>query len=215
VKVGILGSGDVAQSLGTGFATLGHDVKLGTRDPKSGKLDAWKKRVGAKGSVGTFAETAEFGEILVLATLGVANRDAVRSAGPERFAGKILIDVTNPLDFSKGMPPSLAVGHTESAAEQVQRELPKTHVVKSFNIIGHTLMFRPNLPGGPPDMWICGNDAKAKQRVTQILHDFGWPSVIDLGGLDGARLLEPLCVLWVRSALALGNWETGFKLLRK
>jgi hypothetical protein len=215
MKVGILGSGEVARSLGTGFTTLGHDVKLGTRHPDQPVLAEWVRSAHGKGSVGTFSEAADFGEVVVVATLGVATGEAVRAAGVHRFDGKVVIDATNPLVMKENAPPSLAVGHTNSAGEELQKLLPKSHVVKAFNTIGNPSFFRPSFPGGPPDMFICGNDAAAKKTVTGILHDFGWPSVIDTGGIEGARELESLCVLWVKTALSLGNWNIGFKVLRK
>lgn len=215
MKVGILGSGDVARSLGTGFTTLGHETKLGTRHAEQPKLVDWAKSAQGKGSIGSFSDAAGFGEMLVVATHGVATPDAVRMAGVRRFDGKVVIDTTNPLLFKEGAPPSLAIGHTTSAGEQLQKLLPKARVVKAFNTIGHMHFFHPSFPGGPPDMFICGNDAAAKQTVVGVLHDFGWSSVVDTGGIEGSRELESLCVLWVKSALVLGNWGIGFKLLRK
>src|SRR5262245_27004660 len=131
-KVGILGSGDVARALGKGFATLGHEVKLGSREPASDKLAAWKQALGERASTGTFAEAAEFGEILVLATLWAGTKSAIDLAGEQGFAGKILIDVTNPLDFSHGRVPGLALGHTDYGGEQVQRWLPRAREGKAW-----------------------------------------------------------------------------------
>jgi len=124
------------------------------------------------------------------------------------------MDATNPLVFTPGAPPSLALGHTDSGGEQVQRWLPAARVVKVYNTVGHAHMVNPNFPGGPPDMFICGNDAAAKKTVTDICRAFGWPT-IDVGGIEGARLLEPLCILWVRYGFATGGWNHAFKLLRK
>ena len=126
----------------------------------------------------------------------------------------MVIDATNPLDFSGGMPPKLFVGHTDSLGERVQRWLPGAKVVKAFNTVGNAFFVHPDLPGGPPDMFIAGNDADAKQTVTGILKDFGWPT-IDVGGIEGARLLEPLCILWVGYGIRTGTWNHAFKLLRK
>ncbi|HKN07435.1 MAG TPA: NAD(P)-binding domain-containing protein [Thermoplasmata archaeon] len=215
MKVGILGSGDVAKALGTGFVTLGHEVRLGSRSADNPKTVGWAKGTSGKGSTGTFADTAAFGEVLVLATLGVATADAIRLAGVSHFDGKIVIDATNPLAFSAQGAPSLAIGLTTSAGEENQKAVPKARVVKAFNIVGNAHMFRPTFPNGPPDMYICGNDATAKKQVEKILHDFGWPSVIDIGGIEGSRELESLCVLWVKSAAGLGNFNIAFKLLRK
>lgn len=214
MKVGILGSGDVAKALGTGFVTLGHEVRLGSRTANNTKALDWAKGTHGKGSVGTFADAAAFGDMLVLATLGVATPEAIRLAGPSHFDGKVVIDATNPLAFSAQGSPSLTVGHTSSAGEVHQKALPKAHVVKAFNTVGNALFFRPSLPEGPPTMYICGNDAGAKKKVETILHDFGWPSVLDIGGIEGSRELESLCILWVKSAVALGNFRIAYKLLK-
>jgi predicted dinucleotide-binding enzyme len=215
MKVGILGTGDVGRALGKGFVTLGHEVKLGGRDANNDKATAWAKELGAKASVGTFADVAAFGELVVLATLGSANEAVLKAAGPERLKGKVLIDTTNPLAHAQGEPPRLSVGHTDSGGEQVQRAVPGARVVKAFNIVGNTLMFRPDFPDGPPDMLICGNDPEAKKQVTNLLHDFGWPSVVDFGGIESSRYLEPLCIAWVLFGIATGRWNHALKFLRK
>jgi hypothetical protein len=215
MKVGILGSGDVATSLGSGFVTLGHEVRLGSRSAGNPKVVAWAKGTKGKGSYGTFSDAAAFGEVVVLATHGVATEEAIRIAGPTHFDGKVVIDPTNPIAFSAQGLPRLAIGLTTSQGEVNQRSLPRAHVVKAFNIIGHEHMFRPNFPGGPPDMFICGNDEAAKKKVEQILHDFGWSSVLDLGGIEASRELESLCVLWVTAGTRLQNFRIAFRLLRK
>ncbi len=215
MKVGILGTGDVGRTLANAFVTLGHEVKMGSREATNEKSATWVKQAGARASSGTFADAAGFGEVIALATQGVVNEAVLKAAGPERLAGKVLIDVTNPLDVSKGMPPRLAVGHTDSGGEQVQRAAPKARVVKAFNIVGHTSMFRPEYKEGPPDMFICGNDAEAKQQVTSILHDFGWANVVDYGGIESSRYLEPLCLVWVLYGVKTGSWNHAIKMLRK
>ena len=214
MKIGILGSGDVGSDLCIGFASVGHQVKLGTRDPGSEKVKAWIAKAGPKASAGTLAETARFADVAVLATLWSGTENAIRLAGPDNLAGKVVIDATNPLVFKSGAPPSLALGHTDSGGEQVQRWMPKAKVVKAFNIVGHAHMVHPNFPGGPPDMFICGNDAGAKKTVTEFLTAFGWPTT-DIGGIEGARLLEPLCILWVIYGATTGSWNHAFKMLRK
>lgn len=213
-KIGVLGTGDVGRVLGKGFVSRGHEVKLGSREAKNEKSEAWVKENGARASAGTFADAARFGEILVLATAWPGTKNAIDMAGPDSFAGKLVIDATNPLDTSHGFPPRLALGHTDSGGEQVQRWLPKAHVVKCFNIVGNPYMVDPKLPGGPPDMWIAGNDEAAKKTVGEILHDFGWPPPIDTGGIEGARLLEPMCILWVAYGVRTKTWGHAFKLLR-
>ncbi|MFI5251845.1 MAG: NADPH-dependent F420 reductase [Bacteroidota bacterium] len=214
MKIGILGTGAVGKALGTGFVNLGHDVKMGSRDSNNEKLKEWVKKSGVHASGGTFAETAKFGEAIIIATLWVGTENALNLAGPENFRGKVVIDATNPLDFSSGKGPKLAVGHTDSGGEQIQRWLPGANVVKAFNIVGNAHMVNPQFPGGPPDMFICGNDAGAKKVVIDILKEFGWPA-IDIGGIEGARLLEPMCILWVLYGGKTRQWNHAFKMLRK
>lgn len=212
MKIGILGSGEVGQKLGDAFIATGHTVKIGTRSPE--KLSAWVAGHGGKASAGSFSDAASFGEIVVLATLWDGTPGAIKAAGAGNFTGKIVVDVTNPLDFSKGMPPHLALGHNDSAGETVQRLLPDARVVKAFNIVGNTHMFRPDFPGGPPTMFFCGNDGPAKKSVEEILDAFGWESV-DIGGIEGSRLLEPLAMLWIMHYFKTGSGDHAFKLLRK
>jgi hypothetical protein len=214
MHVGILGTGDVGKALGKGFVTLGHDVKMGSREAKNEKALTWSKEMGAKASAGTFADAASFGEVVVLATLGVANESALKMAGHDKLRGKVVIDATNPLDFSGGMPPKLAVSGNDSAGERVQRLLPEAHVVKAFNTVGNAFMFRPDFPGGPPDMFIAGNNDDAKKKVSGIVKDFGW-GVVDVGGIESSRYLEAMCMVWVLSAIRSNNWNQAFKLLRK
>lgn len=214
MKVGILGSGDVGQAIGRGFASRGHDVTLGSRTPNSEKLKKWKKQAGAKAKTGTFAQAAAHGEILVLATLGAAAEDAIALAGASNFDGKLVLDVTNPLDFSKGMPRGLFVGTTDSLGERIQRKLPKAKVVKCFNTVSSIQMVDPRLKGAEPRMLICGNDAKAKKRTEAILKELGWACAIDVGGIDGARWLEAAVPLWVRVAQVYNTWEHIFQPLR-
>jgi predicted dinucleotide-binding enzyme len=213
MRVGILGSGEVGQALGTGFTTLGHEVKIGTREPASDKLKGWLGRAGAKASTGTPSEAAAFGELLVVVTAWSGTQSAIQLAGPDNAAGKTVIDATNPLDFSGGGP-ALAVGGKDSAGEQVQRWLPKAHVVKAFNTIGNKFMFRPQFPGGPPTMFYAGNDAGAKKTVGAIITDFGLEP-IDLGGIEMARYLEPLAMVWIAYGVTSKTWDHAFKLLRK
>lgn len=211
MKVGVLGSGDVGQALARGFASRGHDVKVGSRKPE--KLEAFVTEAKGKVSAGSFEQAARHGEVLVLATQGAATDAAIDLAGPRHFDGKLVIDVTNPLDFSKGPPPGLFVGTTDSLTERTQRKLPKAKVVKCFNIVSNVQMVDPHLPGGPPDMMICGNDEGAKRTVADIVRSFGWPEPIDVGGIDGARWLEALVPLWARIALPRNNWKIAFKVL--
>ena len=215
MKIGILGTGVVGQALGTGFTALGHDVKMGSREPGNDKAREWATRAGAHASTGTFAETAKFAEVAVLALLWSGTENALRLAEPGNLAGKVVIDATNPLVVHPDGPPTLALGHSDSGGEQVQRWLPGAKVVKAFNTVGNAFMVKPQFPGGPPDMFFCGNDEGAKQTVTRLLEDFGWKRPIDIGGIEGARELEPLAILWVKIGIRSGSWNHAFKLLRK
>jgi predicted dinucleotide-binding enzyme len=215
MKVGIIGSGEVGRRLADGFIE-GHQVKIGSRDPNQIKITEWiNKHDKEKASSGTFADTATFGELLVLATLWEETAHAIQLANSKNLAKKIVIDVTNPLDFSKGMPPTLALGHTDSAGETVKRMLHDSKVVKAFNIVGNPHMIHPDFPGGKPTMFICGNDEGAKKFVTEdILSKFGWET-IDIGGIEGSRLLEPIALLWILHYFKTGNGNHAFKLLKK
>jgi len=213
MRIGVLGTGDVGRVLGAGFAALGHEVKIGSRNPQQERVREWLKKAGPKASAGTFAEAAAFGEIVVLAILWTGTENAIQLAGPQNLAGKVLIDVTNPLDFSAGAP-RLSVGHTDSAGETVQRWLPQAKVVKAFNHVGNAHMVNPQFPGGPPTMFICGNDAGAKNTVAGLLEAIGWPAV-DIGGIEGSRYLEPLAMLWIIYGAGTNSWNHAFKLLRK
>lgn len=211
ISIGVLGSGDVGRVLARGFSDLGHPVKIGSRDPA--KLREWVEASGTRMTTGTFADAARFGDVIVLATLGTATEDAIRLAGIDSFQGKVVIDTTNPLDFSKGLP-ALTIGHTDSLGEVVQRLLPNARVVKAFNTVGNALMVNPQLPGGPPDMFLCGNDEDAKKIVSQICEHFGW-GVIDIGGIEGSRYLEPMCLTWVLHGFRTGTWAHAFKMLHR
>lgn len=211
MKVGIIGSGDVGKKLGESFVDLGHQVKIGTRD--ASKLAEWTSSHGDRSSAGSVADAAKFGDIVLIATSWAGTQSALQMAGPENMADKVVIDVTNPLDFST-MPPGLAIGHTDSAGESVQRLLPKAKVVKAFNIVGNPHMYKPRFEEGRPTMFICGNDEQAKKMVTDILTAFGWES-IDIGGIEGSRLLEPLAMLWINYYFRTNTGNHAFKLLRK
>ncbi len=215
MKIGVLGSGVVGQVLGAGFVSRGHDVKMGTRDPSKDSVKAWVSKNGSKASAGTFEEAARFGELLVLATLWDATQRVIELVKPENAAGKVVIDATNPLDFSKGGPPKLSVAGSDSAGERVQRWLPKARVVKCFNMVGNAHMVDPKFPGGPPDVFIAGNDAEAKKKVAQICTDFGWPGAIDTGSIESSRYLEPLAMVWILEYFRTGNPNHAIKMLRK
>ena len=215
MKVGVIGSGAVGRALGTGFAQRGHSVVLGSRSPTKKDLVAWSRGAGAAARPGTFAEAASHGDVLVLAVLGEAVDEVIRLAGPGNFDGKTVIDATNPLDFSKGRPPGLFVGTTDSLGEQIQRRLPRARIVKAFNTVPNGLMVDPRLPGPRADMLICGNDPEAKGTVATILRDFGWSGVLDVGGIDASRWIEALVPLWVRVGDAIGTYQYVFQPVRR
>lgn len=209
MNIGILGSGDVARALAAGFLERGDDVMLGTRDPE--KLKQWLGE-HSKASVGSFADAASFGEIVVLALLGSATISVLQQAGASAFDGKVVIDATNPLRFDEHGP-QLFVGFDDSLGERVQRALPKARVVKAFNTVGSPEMVHPSFEGGPPSMFVAGDDAAAKDAVNGILRDFGW-DVVDLGGIAASRYLEPMCMAWVVYGMRRNAWHHAFKLLR-
>jgi predicted dinucleotide-binding enzyme len=213
MKVGILGSGDVGQALGRGFARHGWEVMVGSREPSSEKLTAWRAAAGAKAHTGSFTEAARFGEVVVLATNGAGTESALDLAGPGHFRGKLVLDATNPLDFSKGMPPGLFVGTTDSLGERVQKKLPGAKVVKCFNTVSNPQMVDPKYEQGTPPMLLCGDDAEAKKQAEKILRELGWPSALDVGGIESARWLEALVPLWVRAGVAIGRFDHAFKVV--
>ena len=199
MKFGILGTGMVGSTIGTKLVKLGHEVKMGSRTANNPKAAEWSKENGANASYGTFSEAAAFGEILFNCTSGTGSIPALKSAGEENLSGKILVDVANALDFSRGMPPALSVCNTDSLGEQIQRTFPNTKVVKALNTVNCSLMVNPSLLRGDHDLFICGNDSGAKSKVTQILKEwFGWRSVIDIGDITGARAQEMILPIWIR-----------------
>ncbi len=212
-RVGVLGSGEVGRRLATGFYSRGHDVMIGSRDPGKSELGEWLAGDGAGVRAGTFEQVAAHGELLVLALLGNAAEEAIADAGLENFAGKVVIDAMNPLDFSGGFPPKLSVTGEDSLGERVQRALPDAKVVKAFNTIGNAYFVDPEFSEGKPTMLIAGNDEGAKRTVNDVLADFGWPDAVDIGGIEGSRELEAICIAWVKIGGARGSWDHGFKLL--
>lgn len=212
MKVGILGSGDVGHALAKGFKAEGHEVMIATRDPASDKAEDLRSELSGI-TVSDFKSTAEFAEVVVLCTLWSGTENALGLADCENLKDKIVIDATNPLEFSIDGP-KLAIGHTDSGGEQIQRWLSKSKVVKAFNSVGNARMYKPDFQEGTPTMFICGDDDDAKQQVTDILTSFGWETV-DIGDITGARELEPLCMLWVKYGTHNDSWDHAFKLLRK
>ncbi len=212
-RVGVLGTGEVGRRLAAGFASRGHDVIMGSRDAGKPELREWLSGQGAGIRAGTFAEAAADGEVLVLALLGSAAEEAIADAGPENFTGKVVIDAMNPLDFSGGFPPKLSICGEDSLGERVQRALPKAKVVKAFNTIGNPYFVDPSFSEGEPTMLIAGDDDEAKDTVRAVLADFGWTHTVDIGGIEGARELESICIVWVKIGGARSSWDHGFKLL--
>lgn len=213
MRVGVLGSGEVGRCVAAGFSGRGHEVMIGSRDPAKAELREWLAGDGSGIEVGTFAETAAHGELLVLAVLGNAAEEAIADAGPDNFKGKIVIDAMNPLDFSGGFPPKLSIAGEDSLGERVQRALPDARVVKAFNTIGNPYFVDPSFSEGQPTMLIAGDDQSAKDTVRDVLTDFGWSDTVDIGGIEGSRELEAICVVWVKIGGARGAWDHGFKLL--
>lgn len=213
MKVGILGSGDVAKSLAAGFLKHGHAVTVGSRSPE--KLADWAaKNKGA--ATGTFTQAAEFGELLVLAVKGNVAADALRLAGEKSLAGKPVIDACNPIADA---PPVHGVlkfftTHDQSLLEQLQRDFPDAHLVKAFNSVGAAGMVNPQFAAGKPTMFICGNNEAAKKTVTQVCDQFGWETA-DMGAAEAARAIEPLCMLWCIPGFLNAEWTHAFKLLHK
>jgi 8-hydroxy-5-deazaflavin:NADPH oxidoreductase len=213
MKVGILGSGIVAQVLASGFLKHGYDVMAGTRDPA--KLAEWQKQ-NPSGGVGRFEDAARFADVAVLAVKGTVALDALRAAGAEHhLGGKTVIDATNPIADA---PPVNGVlrfftSLDESLMERLQRAFPDLRLVKAFNSVGNARMIDPHYDGGRPTMFICGNDAASKQAVARICDQFGWETE-DMGGVEAARAIEPLCMLWCIPGLLHNQWTHAFKLLR-
>ena len=212
-RVGVLGSGEVGQRLAAGFCSRGHDVMIGSREPSKPELREWLSGDGSGVKGATFEQAAVHGELLVLAVLGNAAEQAIADAGAEKFSGKLVIDAMNPLDFSGGFPPKLAISGEDSLGERVQRALPDAKVVKAFNTIGNAYFVNPEFSEGRPTMLIAGDDEGAKRTVEDVLADFGWSDVLDIGGIEGSRELEAICIAWVKIGGARGSWDHGFKVL--
>lgn len=208
MRIGVLGTGIVGQTLGRRLVGLGHEVKMGSRAAGNEKAVAWAAEAGEGASEGSFADAAGFGELIVNATAGGASLDALTAAGADNLAGKVLLDVANALDFSAGMPPSLSVCNTDSLGEQIQRFFPDVRVVKSLNTMNCDVMVDPSVVPGSHTVFVCGNDESAKADVRALLESFGWPreDILDLGDISAARGTEAYVILWVR---LWGATQTG------
>ncbi len=212
-KIGIIGSGIVGQTLANGFATHEYEVLIGTNTPA--KRDELRQQTHGRAHVGSFEDAAMFGDPVVLATKGTAADSALRAAGIDHLAGKTVIDTTNPIADAAPVNGVLRyfTEQNESLMERLQRLAPAAHFVKAFSCVGNALMVNPSLPGGPPTMFICGNSQEAKARVHAILEQFGF-EVEDLGAAEGARAIEPLCILWCIPGFRGQGWTHALKLLR-
>jgi len=212
-KIAVMGSGPVGEALAGGFLKHGYEVMRGSREPT--KLAAWKSKAGDKGLIGTFAEAARFGQTIVLAVKGTAAVAVLDQCGADALAGKTVIDTTNPIAEK---PPVKGVleyftSLEDSLMERLQRHVPAAHFVKAFSSVGNKVMVNPKFPGGPPTMFICGNDAGAKAEVKVILDQFGW-EIEDLGAAEAARAIEPICILWCIPGFLSNRWTHAYKVLR-
>lgn len=225
-KFGVLGTGPVGQTIADKLAELGHRVFVGTRDPAATlareKTDSfgnppfkvWREQ-HPRVEFGTLAQAAAHAEIVVNGTNGTGSLEALRVAGATNLAGKILIDIANPLDFSRGMPPSLTVCNTDSLGEQIQREFPSAKVVKTLNTMNCYVMVAPErVGGGDHTVFVSGNDAGAKATTSELLRSFGWKDIVDLGDITTARGTEMILPIWVRTWAAIGNPMFNFKVVR-
>ena len=223
MKIGIIGSGVVAQTLGAKFIALGHDVVVGTRDPlkldekkkMADSLREWLAKTGNKGRVATFAEAATHGDILINATSGDISIEALKMAGADKVGPKVLIDTANVLDFSKGMPPRALASQDNCLAEQIQAAFPNLRVVKSLNTITSSLMVNPRaLKDGEHTIFVSGNDKPAKAQVGELLAALGWTDILDLGDLSTARAPEMYMAMWLRLWGATGTGVVNVKVVR-
>lgn len=207
MKIGVLGTGGVGQTLASALVAGGHEVKMGSRQAGNEKAVAWARGAGDSASEGSFADAAAFADLVVNATAGAASVQALESAGADALAGKVILDVSNPLDFSQGFPPFLTVCNTDSVAEQIQRACPGARVVKGLNTMNCDVMVDPSIVPGSHKVFIAGDDPGAKAEVSAVLEGFGWPSgdIIDLGDLTAARGLEMYVAFWLRLYGAVGG----------
>ena len=213
MKIGVLGTGMVGSAIATRAIEAGHDVMMGARDAGNEKARNWAAGAGPKASRGTFADAAAFGEIVFSATLGKAAVEALKAAGPGSLDGKLLVDVSNPLDFSMGMPPVLFTGPGDSLGERIQHSFPKARVVKALNTVNAQVMGHPERLGGESDLFVCGNDDDAKRRVTGLLREFGWKTIHDLGDIRASRGMEAYLLFWITVSGALKTPDFNIRIV--
>lgn len=216
MKFGILGTGMVGKAIGTKLIQLGHSVKMGSRTAGNANARDWAESQNDKASEGTFADAAKFGEVIFICTSGANTIDALKTAGTENFNGKTVIDVTNPLDFSKGMPPVLIpeMSNTNSLGEEVQKLLESANVVKSLNTVNCGIMVNPKMLQEDTMIFVCGNNPEAKKEVTEILKSFSWKTIIDLGDISASRTTEMLIPFWVKMMSHLNTVNFNFKIVQ-
>ena len=215
MKVGVLGTGMVGQALASKLVSLDHEVVMGSRQAGNEKAVEWAKVAGGTAGEGTFATAAAFGDMVVNATAGAVSLAVLAAAGAENLAGKVLIDVANPLDFSAGVPPTLTVCNTDSLGEQIQRGFPEALVVKSLNTMSAEVMVTPGVVDGSHNVFVAGNDAEAKAQVAAVLVSFGWPrgDILDLGDIPASRGVEMYLPLWLRLWGATGTRDVNVKVV--
>lgn len=226
MKIGILGTGGVGRTLAAKFSEMGHEVRIGTRNVEdtlartapdgmgSPPFKDWHSQ-NAKVKLVIFSEAASFGEMIFLATFGDKTSAAIEMAGKQNFNDKVVVDTTNPLDFSQGVPPKFTVTLGNSLGEQIQKQIPNAKVVKAFNTIGAHIMVNPKREEGSPDLFIAGNDDNAKKKLANLAEQMGWQSVVDLGDISQSFWLEANAMLWINYGFKYNSWTHAFKLLKK
>ena len=216
MHVGVIGTGVVGQVVGGKLVSLGHEVMMGSRRAGNEKAVAWAAAAGERASQGSFADAAAFGELLINATAGMVSLEALRAAGAANLAGKVLIDISNPLDFSAGFPPAVVLPDEGSVGQQLQSAFPDALVVKALNTVSNPVMVDPELLDGSHLIFVCGDDAGAKTTATELLRSFGWPAgdIVDLGDISASRAVETYLELWVRLFGALGTNTFNIRLVR-
>ncbi|HRH65867.1 MAG TPA: NAD(P)-binding domain-containing protein [Bacteroidia bacterium] len=215
MKYSVFGTGVVGTTIASKLIQNGHEVMMGSRTAANEKGQAWMKAAGTKASLGTFSDAAKYATLIFNCVKGEASLEVMKLAGAENLKGKIIIDISNPLDFSKGMPPSLTVCNTDSVGEQIQRTYPDALVVKTLNTTNCNVMVNPSLVPGDHDLFLSGNDPGAKEKVRQLLQtEFGWKYIIDLGDITTARGTEMLLPIWVRLYGALQTPNFNFHIVK-
>jgi len=213
MKIGVLGTGMVGVTIATKLIQLGHHVTMGSRNPDNPTAARWSKANGVNASQGTFTDAAMFSELIIICTKGEATLEVIRTVGQDAFGEKVVVDVSNPLDFSTGTP-SLLICNTDSLGEHVQKALPHARVVKTLNIVNCEVMVDP-AKAGHPTMLLCGNHADAKTLVAELLEDFGWKDIADLGDIKAARGMEMFVPAWLSLLDVIGHPHFGFKVVER